>query len=159
MLNWHESVQIRGNRKQNKGFQNKTWETGSKTKDFRTKQRISEQNGGGNRKRNKGFQNKTWETESETKDFRSKSGKQKAKQRISEQNLGIRNTKPGETGSKTTDFVTKQWNQEAAGRKRKVRHGKPTQEAKETRTATMVLKSVLLFSFALRLISTIRTDQ
>ena len=26
-----------GNRKQNTGFQNKTWETGSKTKDFGTK--------------------------------------------------------------------------------------------------------------------------
>ena len=40
-----------GNRKQNNGFQNKTWETGSDTKDFRSKsgkqeakQRISEQN-------------------------------------------------------------------------------------------------------------------
>ena len=93
---------------QNKGFRNKTWETGRETKDFRSKpgkqeakQRIPEENLG-NRKQNKGFQNKTWETGSDTKDFRSKSGKQEAKQRISEQNLGIRSTKPGR---KTMDFL------------------------------------------------------
>ena len=66
--------------KQNTGFQNKTWETESETKDFGTKPGNPEHKARGNRKQNKGFRNKTMEsgtcrkeTESATRETNSRS--------------------------------------------------------------------------------------